>query len=343
MSSTSPHTFNALEFLSKLHRELKARQDILATVFEQLYGGMVEYYRKNLPAAQTYFLQIEDELCASVFLKQNASIFNVIICAFNGTSHPEFMNRLLAHIPCSALTTITYLANYFHTINDYDNVIVYCDRYKAIDKTSIAPFITLLKAETLAKLNRQQEALQTVEAIYNLLEPTDMMRQQLCFKVIQYIMIREGYCNSCDGDARTCCNSMALQVNGGYLHTFEDYSTLLQTDPQTITWIPTNKDINGAFHFDCIRLNSDKLCKDYDRRANVCRSFPDTFIQLKSFPKCSYSFKLNPALSFSSVDLLKDLIKLFQEHSRTEDSLFLEKTLVNLYPQSETNFEISNI
>ena len=82
----------------------------------------------------------------------------------------------------------------------------------------------------------------------------------------------EGACRRCG----TCCRNLVLLDNGTVVSSESQFRRLLKRKPDYACFEPLGcTDSDGWMYFSCSRLGPDNLCRDYDRRPDICRRYPN--------------------------------------------------------------------
>ncbi len=101
-----------------------------------------------------------------------------------------------------------------------------------------------------------------------------------------------GHCNCCGA----CCRQLSLHGADGWMRREEEFAALLRRSPEYRRFRLLGRDDEGFLLFDCTWCGDDGLCRDYDNRLPLCRSFPE-----KNLRFCGGSLPAGCGFRFSEV------------------------------------------
>lgn len=74
----------------------------------------------------------------------------------------------------------------------------------------------------------------------------------------------------------------------------EDHLKVVKRDPEYARFEIVGTDSQGFLLFSCDWYTSSGICKDHEKRLDICRSYPDTSLYFSGgemITNCGYSFK----------------------------------------------------
>ncbi len=80
----------------------------------------------------------------------------------------------------------------------------------------------------------------------------------------------EGSCNGCG----KCCNKINLNSSKGWVRTEEEFQRVCSLYPKYERFNVLGKDSQGFLQFSCSWVTKEGLCKDYQKRLEICKRFP---------------------------------------------------------------------
>ncbi len=108
------------------------------------------------------------------------------------------------------------------------------------------------------------------------------------------IMGKELIVNGCCSNCGSCCRRINLEGEKGWLRKEDDFWNVVAEYPEYNRFQITGKDEQGFLQFSCSWLTKDGLCRDHDKRLNLCRNFPDKSLHFCGGvlpPTCGYSLR----------------------------------------------------
>ncbi|MEE4243246.1 MAG: YkgJ family cysteine cluster protein [Desulfopila sp.] len=96
-----------------------------------------------------------------------------------------------------------------------------------------------------------------------------------------------GNCKCCG----KCCRHINLRYRKGWIRNEKQFSELVKENPEYQRFTVTTKDPLGYLQFNCSWFDSDEGCRDYDKRLDICRRYPNTSLLLhggKLLKGCGY-------------------------------------------------------
>ncbi|WP_319541690.1 YkgJ family cysteine cluster protein [uncultured Pseudodesulfovibrio sp.] len=106
-----------------------------------------------------------------------------------------------------------------------------------------------------------------------------------------------GQCRMCG----RCCREIMLRDAGRCLKTEKQFLDLCQSDPLHECFTITRRDEFGVLIFNCVKLDGDNICTDYESRPALCSNYPTKSLYYNGGwlrDDCGYSFK---AVTFRDV------------------------------------------
>ncbi len=128
--------------------------------------------------------------------------------------------------------------------------------------------------------------------------PISGLLRLLYLKLIGKDTLVTGSCNGCG----ECCRLINLRAAEGWIQDENLFKKLVERNPDFNRFTIASVDNSGFLLFNCSWLGGDGICKDYKKRLDICRNYPNKSLILrggKLLPQCG--FQITEVIPFKKI------------------------------------------
>ena len=111
---------------------------------------------------------------------------------------------------------------------------------------------------------------------------------KLYLRLVGKELVVTGKCIGCG----SCCRNINLETERGWLRNPDEFLALAEKFPDYARFAIVGKDAQGFLTFRCSWIGENGLCREYERRLSICRSYPESslfFCGCRLLDGCGYA------------------------------------------------------